>query len=145
LRTCAWVEVTVGEWSGDQECVVFGYVVAISGARITIQVADDAFSPAKTGLERDQIITVDLADISGSEFSPFSIEMGARQAVYEIEDELIDQHQEEYDAFCPPEFRYSIERTRNASTEAYHAWCEGRMRVRRAFVEQLVPRRNTNQ
>jgi hypothetical protein len=38
-----------------------------------------------------------------------------------------------------------IERTRNASPEEYHAWCEGRMRVRHEFVEQLVRCQSTNQ
>jgi hypothetical protein len=145
VRLGGWVELTVGEWTGASECVVFGYVVAISGSRITIQIADDVFSPTKTGLERDQLITFDLEDISGSEFSPFAIEMEATQAIHEIEDQLIEQHQAEYDAFCPPEYRFHIERTRNASPEEYHAWCEGRMRVRHEFVEQLVRRQSTNQ
>jgi hypothetical protein len=138
VRVGGWVELTVGEWTGDQECVVFGYVVAISGARITILIADDVFSPEKTVLERDQILEVDLADLSGSEFSPLAIDMEARQAVHEIEDKLIGEHQAEFDAFCPPEYRYSIERTRNASPEEYHAWTKGFAEVRHKFVERLV-------
>jgi hypothetical protein len=120
--------------------------VAISGRRITLLIADDVFSPEKTGLERDQLIEVALEDISGSEFSPFAIEMEAQQAMHEIEDKLIDEHQEEYDAFCPAQYRFEARpMPGEASPEEHHAWCKGWMEVRHEFVQQLLRRQDTNQ
>jgi hypothetical protein len=44
--------------------VAFGYAVKISGDRIIIQIADEVFSPEKTGLRDRQLIEVDLEDIT---------------------------------------------------------------------------------
>jgi hypothetical protein len=86
VRVGGWVELTVGEWTGDSECVIFGYVVAISGARITILIADDLFSPEKTGLERDQFIEVDLEDL---QLDPHTVAKGRRQLL--AQDVRVDQ------------------------------------------------------
>jgi hypothetical protein len=114
---------------------VFGYVVETSGRRITIEIADDE----KTGFKNEQLIEVDLEDIFGSEYAPYAVEMEARQAVYEIENELIEQHWKEFEAFCPPEYRFEAWPTPGvASPEEFHAWAKAWMRVRRAFVDQLI-------
>jgi hypothetical protein len=52
-----------------------------------------------------QLIEVELEDIFGSEFSTLQIEMEAQQIQIEIEGQLIDQHAEEFNAFCPSEYR----------------------------------------
>jgi hypothetical protein len=82
VRLGGWVELTVGGWTGDSECVVFGYAVRISGDRIIIQIADEVFSPEKTGLRGGQLIEVDLEDITtrdGQRYSARSVSDGSRQ------------------------------------------------------------------
>lgn len=122
----------------EKERVVFGYVARTSGRRITIHIADGVFSPAKTGLTDGQLIEVDLEDIFGSEFSPFQIELEAHHIQHEIESQLIDQHWEEFDAFCPPEYRDGTQPVSGfSSPEEWDVWINGHQRARRAFVEQL--------
>jgi hypothetical protein len=138
VRVGGWAEVCVGEWTGDKERMVFGHIVRISGRRITLRIADEVFSPAKTGLRDGEEIEVDLEDIFGSEYSPFQIELEARGVQREIETELIEQHREEFDAFCPPE--YAISRIPSIPADDWRAWCKGMERARRAFVAQLIQR-----
>jgi hypothetical protein len=136
VRVGGWAEVCVGEWTGDNERVVFGNVVCISGGRITIRITDEVFSPAKTGLRDGEEIEVGLEDIFGSEYSPSQTELEARGIQWEIECELIERHQAEFDAFCPPE--YAISRIPSISPENWDSWCKGLELVRRAFVERLI-------
>ena len=139
VRVGGWAEVFVGEWTGDNERWVFGYIVRISGHRIILRIADEVFSPAKTGLRDGEEIEVDLEDISGSEFSPFQIELEARGIQDEIMRQLIDEHQEEFNAFCPSEYAISrLPLPASSSPEERHAWCRERLRICCAFVDQLI-------
>jgi hypothetical protein len=108
--------VCVGEFDGNPQRLVFGYVVRISGNRITRHIADDVFSPEITGLEDGEEIEVDLEDIFASEFSQLQIELEARGLQNEIEGQWISQHWGEFNTFCPPEYR----------------------QARRAFVQHLI-------
>jgi hypothetical protein len=139
VRVGGWAEVCVGEWTGDNEQRVFGYIVRIAGRRISLQIADEMVSPEKTGLADGQVIEVELEDIFGFEFSPFQIDLEAWSVQMEIERELINQHQEEFDAFCPPE--YALSRwpmPDSSSPEERLAFSRDCMRVRREFVDQLI-------
>jgi hypothetical protein len=139
VRVGGWAEVCVGEWAGDKERVVFGYIVRIPGRRTTLRVADEVFSPAKTGFTNGQLIEVDLEDIFGSEFSPFQVELEARRIQNEIESQLIAQHQAEFDAFCPPEYALTrMPLSASATPEEWDAHAKGYCRARREFVEQLI-------
>ncbi|HZS57119.1 MAG TPA: hypothetical protein VFA65_22135 [Bryobacteraceae bacterium] len=70
-----WAEIYVGEVAPDganfdSERSVFGYVEDIANTTIYFRIADQVFSPAKTGFARGELVELELADLTASEFSP---------------------------------------------------------------------------
>jgi hypothetical protein len=142
VKIGGWAEAYAGRFEDglDEQRVIFGCVVAISQdqTKIYLQVADTVFSPEKTGIARDSVIELELADLCAAEYSPEHQDWEAYCVRMEIENKLFSKYEEEFNRRYP---QYALETHPPKSftnPKEWQIWLDGWSRAQRAFLDELI-------